>query len=116
MLEFEYRNQPLASKRKFLKRTFRYFFYACAMVSFSVVIGTLGYHFFGQLSWIDSFYNACMILAGVGPIASMPNSTAKLFSSFYALFSATAFFSVIAVVMAPLVHRLLHIINRKNPG
>ena len=45
-----------------------------------------------------------MILAGVGPIAPMPNDTAKLFASFYALFSGTAFFSVIAVVMAPVVH------------
>jgi hypothetical protein len=88
--------------------------YAAIMVVISVLIGTLGYHYFGLLTWVDAFYNSCMILAGVGPVASMPNDTAKLFASFYALFSGTAFFSVIAVVMAPIVHRFLHIINSDN--
>ena len=84
------------------------------MVILSVLIGTLGYHYIGLLNWIDAFYNSCMILAGVGPIAPMPNESAKLFASFYALFSGTMFFSVIAVVMAPVVHRFLHIINSDN--
>ncbi|WP_185956518.1 hypothetical protein [Changchengzhania lutea] len=55
-----------------------------------------------------------MILAGVGPVATMANDLAKLFASFYALFSGTAFFSIIVVVMAPIVHRFLHIINSDN--
>ncbi|WP_028283524.1 hypothetical protein [Olleya marilimosa] len=113
-LRFEQKKSPVIQRKRFFIRALRYVMYAIIMVAISVSIGTLGYHYFGFLSWIDAFYNACMILAGVGPIAEMPNDTAKLFASFYALFSGTAFFSVIAVVMAPIVHRFLHIINSDN--
>ncbi|MAL60187.1 MAG: hypothetical protein CMC14_09075 [Flavobacteriaceae bacterium] len=113
-LRFESNKSPVLESKKFLLRAFRYLLYAIVMVFISVLIGTLGYRYFGLLSWIDAFYNSCMILAGVGPIAPMPNVPAKIFASFYALFSGTMFFSVIAVVMAPVIHRFLHIINSDN--
>ncbi|QHI36159.1 hypothetical protein IMCC3317_15180 [Kordia antarctica] len=113
-LRFESKKSSVIQRKRFIIRALRYILYAIIMVAISVSIGTLGYHYFGSLSWIDAFYNACMILAGVGPIAPMPTDTAKIFASFYALFSGTAFFSVIAVVMAPIVHRFLHIINSDN--
>ena len=113
-LRFEQKKSPVIKKKIFLIRALRYVMYALIMVTISVSIGVLGYHCFGHLSWIDACYNACMILAGVGPIAPMPNDCTKLFASFYALFSGTAFFSVIAVVLAPIVHRFLHIINSDN--
>lgn len=113
-LRFEHKKNPVITRKSFIIRALRYIMYAIFMVIISVLIGALGYHHFGLLSWIDSFYNACMILAGVGPIAPMPNVSSKLFASFYALFGGTAFFSVIAVVMAPIIHRFLHIINSDN--
>ena len=113
-LRFEPKRSPIIERKHFYLRALRYIFYAFVMVVFSVSIGTVGYHYYGLLSWIDALYNACMILAGVWPIAPMPTSEAKLFASIYALFSGTAFFSVIAVVMAPVIHRFLHIINKDN--
>ena len=113
-LKFEHKKKPLLSRQDFLWRTLRYSLYALVLVIFSVGIGTLGYHFYGELDWIDAFFNACMILAGVGPIAPMPDDTAKIFSSFYALFSGTAFFSIIAVLLSPVVHRFLHMLNQED--
>lgn len=113
-LKFEHKTKPLLPKSNFLWRTFRYSIYALILVLFSVGIGTLGYHFIGLLGWVDAFFNACMILAGVGPIAPMPTDGAKIFSSFYALFSGTAFFSIIAVLLSPVVHRFLHVLNRED--
>ena len=52
-----------------------------------VGIGTIGYHWLGDLSWVDAFLNASMILGGMGPVDRMTTDTAKLFSAFYALFS-----------------------------
>lgn len=113
-LKFEHKKKPLLSRQDFLWRTLRYSLYALVLVIFSVGIGTLGYHFYGELDWIDAFFNACMILAGVGPIAPMPDDAAKIFSSFYALFSGTAFFSIIAVLLSPVVHRFLHMLNQED--
>jgi hypothetical protein len=41
----------------------------------------------------------------------MKTATAKIFSSFYALYSGIAFLSITAVFFAPLIHRLLHILH-----
>lgn len=113
-LRFEHKTKPILPKNEFLWRTLRYSAYALILVFISVSIGTLGYHFVGLLGWVDAFFNACMILAGVGPIAPMPTDGAKIFSSFYALFSGTAFFSIIAVLLSPIVHRFLHLINKED--
>jgi hypothetical protein len=39
----------------------------------------------------------------------MKTTGAKLFSSFYALYSGVAFLSITAVFFAPIIHRVLHI-------
>ncbi len=49
-----------------------------------------------------------MILTGMGPVDPLPSTTAKLFASAYAIFSGVAFLSIVAVLMAPIVHRFLH--------
>jgi hypothetical protein len=38
------------------------------------------------MSWVDSFANASMILAGMGPLGSMNTQAGKIFAGFYALF------------------------------
>jgi hypothetical protein len=47
----------------------------------------------------------------MGPVAEMKTDAAKLFSSFYALYSGVAFLTITAVFLAPLVHRMLHILH-----
>jgi hypothetical protein len=68
----------------------------------------IGYHVICGLNWIDSLYNASMILTGMGPVNQMTTDGAKIFASFYAIFSGVAFLTTIGVVIAPLVHRVMH--------
>jgi hypothetical protein len=44
----------------------------------------------------------------MGPVNTMETTGGKLFASFYALFSGIAFLSIIAVTLAPLIHRVMH--------
>jgi hypothetical protein len=107
----EHRKQKIAPVSTFISRLARYAIFAFGLVAFSVGIGTIGYHHLATLNWIDSFHMACMILTGMGPVAEMPSDTAKLFSSFYALYSGVAFLSITAVFFAPIIHRILHILQ-----
>ena len=77
-------------------------------MSVSLALGVLGYHLVAGLSWIDALVNAAMILTGMGPVNEMTTVGAKLFASFYALFSGVAFLTIVAVLLAPAVHRFLH--------
>ena len=71
-------------------------------------IGILGYHFIAHLTWIDALLNASMILTGMGPVNTLTTVPGKLFASAYALFSGVFFLAATSVVLAPLLHRLLH--------
>ena len=52
--------------------------------------------------------NASMILSGMGPVDPLVGLPAKLFASFYTLFSGIAFVDVTSFVVAPFSHSLLH--------
>ena len=110
-MKLENRRQKVTPLPHFLIRLGRYGLFALGLILFSVLLGTVGYHHFGQISWLDSFYMACMILTGMGPVAEMNSSSAKIFSSIYALYSGVAFLSITAVFFAPIIHRLLHILH-----
>ena len=110
-MKLEHKDQNVVSLRRFIVRMGRYGMVAIWLIVFSVSIGVTGYRFFAGLSWIDSFHMACMILTGMGPVSEMKTEGAKLFSSFYALYSGVAFLSITAVFFAPIIHRLLHILH-----
>ncbi|MBK9735330.1 MAG: hypothetical protein IPO92_10330 [Saprospiraceae bacterium] len=95
----------------FLFRLFRYALFCGLLIGVSIAIGMSGYCYFGGLELIDSFHMTCMILTGMGPTITMESDAAKLFSSFYALYSGVAFLTITAVFLSPFVHRILHILQ-----
>ena len=105
---FERKKKPILSNKKFVKRILRNFIWSSLILLFSLLIGTLGYYFFAELSFVDAFYNSCMILTGMGPVNKIDCIEGKLFASFYALFSGLAFLTTIAVFLAPIIHRFMH--------
>lgn len=108
-LLFEHGHQPLLPLREFLPRLFRNGVLALLVLGVSLLIGVLGYRWLGGLGWIDSFYNASMILGGMGPVASLEgHDAAKVFASLYALFSGVAFLTSVAILLAPVYHRFIH--------
>ena len=110
-MKLENRKQKVTPWPHFLVRLGRYGLFALGLILFSVLLGTFGYYYLGGISWLDSFHMACMILTGMGPVVEMTTTSAKIFSSFYALYSGVAFLSITAVFFAPLIHRLLHILH-----
>ncbi len=105
---FEHHKKPLISRSKFISRQLRYTGFSLIVLIFSIGIGTAGYHFWGELAWIDSFLNAAMILTGMGPVDHLNTYEGKLFAAFYALFSGISFLTFVAVLFAPIYHRFLH--------
>lgn len=105
---FENKQQPLLAPREFLIRQIRFTLVALGLVAFSLALGMAGYHFFENLSWLDSLVNASMLLGGMGPVNPLQTTAGKLFASFYALYSGLIFLVVAGVLFAPAFHRILH--------
>jgi hypothetical protein len=104
----ERRHQQLLPRALFLLRLLRNFLVSAVIVLGSLLIGTLGYHHFVRLPWLDALLNASMILTGMGPVDPVTTSAGKLFATAYALFSGVVFLTAVAVLFAPVLHRFLH--------
>ena len=100
--------KPLPTRAHFYRRLARSISIGVTLILVSLGIGMCGYHGFEGMGWLDSFLNASMILAGMGPVGDLHTSAGKLFAGCYAIFSGVLFLSMAAVIMAPVVHRFLH--------
>jgi hypothetical protein len=105
---FERRSQPILSKAAFIRRQAAHALSAFAMVAGSLLIGIIGYHVTENLSWLDSFVNASMILGGMGPVNELKTEAGKIFAGCYALFAGIVFLLCVAILFAPAFHRFMH--------
>jgi hypothetical protein len=108
LFSYESRHQPLLSRREFARRLARNFAAASLLIGASLAGGMAGYRCFEGMAWIDAFANAAMILSGMGPLSPLQTWGGKLFAGLYALYSGLVLVAATAIILAPIVHRLLH--------
>lgn len=103
-------NKNILPPKEFAKRVLKYTVFASGIIVFSLGIGVLGYHHFGNLNWLDSFYNASMILTGMGPVNTMRTDSQNI-TSIYVMYSGVIFLSTFVIFFAPFAHRLMHLLR-----
>ncbi|HZK78163.1 MAG TPA: hypothetical protein VFC35_04585 [Gemmatimonadaceae bacterium] len=93
---------------RFVERMLRHGSIALLLVFVSLLVGMSGYIGFEHLGVVDAFLNASMILGGMGPVNTVASTGGKIFAGFYALYSGLVFLVVAGLLLAPVVHRVLH--------
>jgi hypothetical protein len=78
------------------------------VIALSLLIGMLGYRVFEHLPWIDAFLNASMLLGGMGPVNMPQTAAGKLFAGCYALYAGLVFIATTALLLTPVLHRVIH--------
>src|SRR5204863_2702895 len=102
-----HRTRPLP-RRLFVLRMASHFAIAATLVALSLFVGMWGYERYEQLQWRDAFLNAAMLLGGMGPVDDPKTDEGKLFAGVYALYAGLVFLIVAGVLLAPVIHRVLH--------
>lgn len=105
---YEAKHQPLLARAGFYRRIGVHIVAAAALLALSLAGGMAGYRLTEGLSWIDAFLNAAMLLGGMGPVNAPLTSAGKLFAGLYALYAGLVFIVCAALVLTPVVHRVLH--------
>jgi len=105
---YEHRSQPLLSRAQFRRRLFLHAAIALSLMALALGIGVLGYRLTEGMPWLDALLNASMILGGMGPVTELHSDGGKLFASLYALFAGVVFIALTGVLLAPILHRLMH--------
>jgi hypothetical protein len=107
---FEHHRQPLLPRRKFVSRLAKNAGIAFVMLASALTIGVVGFLLTYTHSVTDAFLQASMLLGGMGPVGDLQDAPvpARIFASFYALFAGLVFLVSVAVLLAPVVHRIMH--------
>lgn len=108
---YEHKRKALAPMHIFYKRVLKNILLSSAIIFICLMIGILGYHYCGDIPWLESMHNASMILSGMGPVVEVKTTIGIWFSSFYALFAGVVFITNIGIILAPVAHRMYHRLN-----
>ena len=92
-----------------------------SMALFPLAIVTLGlgmsiYHWVEGLGWPESFLNAAMLLGGMGPVDPLHTTAGKWLAGCYALFAGVVFLVLAGVMLAPVMHHVLHRFHLESDG
>jgi hypothetical protein len=104
----EKRHHALLPLPAFFRRVLIHLGIGASVILISLLLGMWGYSHYEGMNVVDSYVNAAMILSGMGPVQELHTDQGKIFAGSYALFSGIIFLIVIAIFIAPLVHRFLH--------
>lgn len=85
-----------------------HFLVSAAFIAGSLFLGMAGYHRFERLAWIDAFLDSAMLLGGMGPVHTPVTAGGKLFAGAYALYCGLLILAVMGILLAPVLHRVLH--------
>ncbi|WP_454784851.1 hypothetical protein [Legionella sp. WA2024007413] len=89
-------------------------FFGLLITLLALFIGMWGYHYLENMSWIDAFMNASMILSGMGPASNLVTDPGKIFAGCYALFSGLAFIAIMVIILSPLIHQFFRKIHLES--
>lgn len=93
--------------KKIVLRMFKFLSIGFAIIIFSILLGMWGFMKFEHMAWIDALVNSCMLLGGMGPLASPATFGGKIFASFYSLYSGFFVLLVLAILVGPIFHKVI---------
>jgi len=103
--------KPIGFSRFFLRMCY-HFLCGFVLIVVSLLLGMMGYSYFEHMSATDSFLNASMLLAGMGPVKTEGlTEGGKLFAGFYALYSGFTLTISFGIIIVPVIHRVLHLFH-----
>ncbi|MGE0742592.1 MAG: hypothetical protein AB7O98_14725 [Hyphomonadaceae bacterium] len=111
LFRFEHKAAPLASHAVFAGRLARSALFALALIGVALAIGMIGYRLTEKMDWLDAYLNAAMLLGGMGEVDPLRTGAGKFFAASYALFCGLLIVIASGVILAPILHRVLHALH-----
>lgn len=105
---YETRAERPIARRHFLRRLGLHLALAGFLFLGSLGLGIWGYGHYEGLAWRDGFLNSAMLLGGMGPVNAPQTDGGKIFAGMYALFAGLVFIVAAGLLLAPVLHRVMH--------
>ena len=111
---FESKHEKIAPLHIFAFRFIRNAVVGVILIALSLFFGMWGYSHYENMSLVDAYVNAAMILSGMGPMGELKTEGGKIFAGSYALFSGFVALFFVAVIFTPIFHRFYHQFHLKS--
>jgi hypothetical protein len=111
LFDFEYRHKKLATPMQFAWRLVGNLLLTLLLIGAALALGMVGYRLTENMGWLDAFLNSSMLLGGMGPVDQLHTDGGKLFAGFYALFCGIVIIFASGVLLAPILHRVIHALH-----
>ena len=108
---FEHRSDQVLPGHRFALRLLRHLLISVGIILVSLFVGIVGYEHYEHLGLRDAFLNAAMLLGGMGPVDTNLSPAGKVFAGVFALYAGLVFVVTAGVLLAPVVHRILHSVH-----
>ena len=105
---YEKKHKLPISRSHFVWRVVCHIAISISLLLLSLMLGMLGYEYCEKLSWRDAFLNSAMLLGGMGPVNAPQTNDGKIFAGLYALYSGLVFLIGVAIILTPVIHRVMH--------
>ena len=82
---------------------------AAALVVVSLAAESAGYEHFEGMAWLSRLpQHGDRSAGGIGPVDAPHTDGGKVFAGLYALYSGIVFIATATLLLAPVVHRVMH--------
>ena len=115
---YEHKSKRPLPRRRFVLRLLQHGTVATGIIGVSLLAGMIGFHVTEGYNWTDSYLNAAMLLGGMGQVGVIATESGKLFAGTYALYAGLVVIVAMGLMLAPVVHRVLHVYHweEDRPG
>ncbi|WP_298185176.1 hypothetical protein [uncultured Pseudomonas sp.] len=105
---YESKSSLLIDKKAFRRRVGLHVLVAFTLVVLTLMLGIAGHVYFDDMALDAALVASITLTSGLG-LSVIPESTAgKLFTSLFGIFSGYVYIATSTIVIAPILHRLLH--------
>lgn len=105
---FEHRTEELLPQKAFAKRVGLAFLITMGIIVGSVLLGTGGYRWIVGVPWDEAFHHTCLILGDHDVELKAKTFGGRFFAGFFVLYARLVFVTLVAILLAPILHRILH--------
>lgn len=107
-------HSKLLTRKEFLLKLVQRMGLVSPLIVISLLVGMLGYRGFEDMSWVDSFFNASMIMSGMGPATELHTAAGKIFAGAYAIYSGLFLIGVTGYLLIPFMHHVMHLFHEET--
>lgn len=108
LIRLERKGEQLVPRWMFFWRMVFSFGLALVLIVFALLLGMVLHHSVEPGSWQQAFHRASMTLSGMGVERDPGDNATRIFAGIYALFCSFVVVTTIALILTPVLHRVLH--------